>query len=233
MPACTGCPAAASIGGSKSSNKGRAVAPLDLRDYTQGGSPPALLVEARNVLEGGLQSIQPLHDSWLPLREFLVITDRGERGLFLEKGDAYVRLNSGAELTGINDALRGFRFTREDFDKPSVVCKFLMAMMFFHKGSGRVPCSTFAIEGLVHYPSEWLKGTQQTEASLRALCHEPVFVFDGDKWQTTFKAFRPDGGLDQWTLVGIHDPQASFNRILRIDVADAVPAGAFHYPFFD
>jgi hypothetical protein len=215
------------------SRSGTVVAPPGLVDHTGGEYPPGLLVEAIDTLEGCPQDILLFRDRWLPVREFLVITDQGERGLFIEKDGCYIHLNSGAELTGINVVLRGFRFTRQDFDKPSAVSKFLTVVMLSYKGSTRAPCTTFAVDGLVRDPSEWLKETKQTEASLRELCRDPVFTFDGDKWSVTCSAFRPDGGVDQWKFVGRHDAQANVNRILRIDVSDKMPPGTFHYPFYD
>jgi hypothetical protein len=202
-------------------------------DHTGGEYPPGLLSEAMDTLEGRPRDVLLFRSRSSSMRQFLVITDQGDRGVFIEKDGGYIRLNSGAELTGINLVLRGFRFTRQDFDRPSAVCKFLMAVMFCYEGSIRAPCTTFAVDGLVRDPSEWLKGTKQTEAQLRELCRDPAFLFEGDRWSITFSAFRPDGGVDKWRFVGRHDPASNVNRILRIDVSDAQPPGTFRYPLYD
>jgi hypothetical protein len=161
------------------------------------------------------------------LRVLFVTTNGGGRRLCMEAGGRRVPLDRAFELAAMNQVLRGFQFARADFERPSAVCRFLMAVALFHTGSGRVPGTSFTLDELVRDPSRWLQGGERDEQVLRELCRDPVFAFEQDKWTVTFHAFREDGAVERWEVVGRHDPRANANEILQIDATDLKPPGTF------
>ena len=62
------------------------------------------------------------------------------------------------------------------------------------------------------------------------LCEDPVFAFDGNTWTVAFNVMLPDGGVDEWTVTGVHDPEGNVNQILSVGVCEVKPAGMFFYP---
>jgi len=182
-----------------------------------------MLVQAGDVLEGRLLSVRAIQEG--AGRLFAVTTDRGESGIFMEKDGAYVRLNSGSELVAINEILRGYRFTRHHFDNPLMVNEFLSNVMYLHRGPHLVLGSSI---NMMH-PSAWLRGIGEGEALLKELSRDPEFQFEGNRWKVTFNGFRADGAVDQWSLVGRHNPETNTNEILRIDVISLKATGTFNY----
>jgi hypothetical protein len=157
-----------------------------------------------------------------------------QRGWFIERDGRYVRLDSGAELIGINEVLTAYPLAREDFNDPGIAHKFLKDILSLNGvGQGMIGSS----HGLAMMTGgdgvrSWLRGTETNEAVLRELCRDPVFAFEGNKWRITFNLFRPDGRVEQFTFIGRHDPQNNTNRMLRIDMDTIRPAGSFSYPLW-
>jgi hypothetical protein len=200
--------------------------PAELADHVEGGSPPGLLTEATDVLEGRVVSIWPVGDG--SKRLFDVDTDRGDCGIFMEEDGRYIRVNRGTDLIVINESLRKSRFTRYHFDNPNMVDELLWTVISLHTGHGSlrlIPSSSPAMSR----PSDWLHGTERNEAVFRELSREPEPTFKGNKWTVVFNVFKSDGSVDCWRLVGRHDPKANVNEILQIDTKPLKPPSTFSF----
>jgi hypothetical protein len=145
----------------------------------------------------------------------------------MEKEGKYIHVNSGSELIAINEILSEYKLTRRDFVEPKRF-RFLHEVATLHDMSGLMFLATSALKGMG--PLEfWLRGTEKDEAVLRALCRDPEFVFEGNTWTVIFNMIRPDGAVDQWTVIGEHDPRAERSEIWKIEVTPLKPPGTFSY----
>jgi hypothetical protein len=203
--------------------------------------PPELLTYAADVLGSPVDRVFPYKLGRSPERLYRVYakTGMGGRvrisGLFMEREGHYLRLDSRAELVGINELLREYRFTRQDFQDPQATFDLFGDIATLHGVSRGMPACSFALTMMTDSETGlqlWLHGTETDEGVIKELCRDPEFVFQGHKWEVSFNLFLPDGRVDQWRLVGKHDPQANANEILRIDVTTIKPPGTLSYPLF-
>jgi hypothetical protein len=207
--------------------------PYSFIDRVPGGSPPELIREATDALDDRIIVVWP-YGRWFPhsMRLFDVCTAKFGSSIFMEKDGHYLRLDASAELIGINEVLREYPFTRKDFDDPCAVSRFLGEVIRLRMGNLRIiPTGSRTLPGAAAYGyvDSWLQGTEKSEAVLRELCRDPELHFEGNKWKVTFNTFNPGGSVDQWKLIGRHDPQANANEILQIEVTRIKPMGTFSY----
>jgi hypothetical protein len=198
-----------------------------LVDHVEGGSPPELLAEATEALEGRLVCVWPIDVG--STRLFDVDTDQGDCGIFLEKEGRFIRVNRGPELIAINEALEKVRFTRYHFDNSGMVYELLWQVIsrYMYNSSVRFLPSC---DPLMLRPAYWLHGTERDEAVFRDLSREPEFTFTGNRWTTAVNVFKSDGSVDSVRVTGKHDPTANVNTILRVSVTPLRPAGTFSFP---
>ena len=188
--------------------------------------PAELIEKASRILGGQVVIVWESHNDWSSRRVWTIRTSRAE-GIFMEKEGKYVHVNSGSELVAINEILSEYQMAQPDFVDARGF-HFLHEVATLHDRSGLMFLATSALEGLG--PLEfWLRGTEKDEAVLRALCREPEFVFEGNTWTVVFNMIRPDGAVDQWTVIGEHDPHADRSEIWKIDVTPLKPPGTFSY----
>jgi len=195
-------------------------------DRTTEGCPPELLTEASKVFGERVVQVWGGQTPWWPRKHvYIIVTYSGKEGVFLEKDGRYVHVNAGAELLAINEILREIKFTRADFNDPQETHRFLTEVACLHRGPRLVPGSWFILNSASH----WLRGEEQDETVLIRLCKDPQFTFEGNTWTVVFNVFKPDGSVDEWRVVGEHDPDARANLILASDLAPLKPPGTFSY----
>jgi hypothetical protein len=204
--------------------------PLSSAEYRR---DPELLEEAADILGSRIISVWPFAVGRVSNKVFLVMAENRKRGWFVRREGHYVRLDSGAELVGINDVLRDYRFTRQDFNDPAAVFQFLSDVTAWCGVGQGMPGSSYGLAMMTSRStglSPWLGGREKNEAALQELCRDPEFAFTGNTWRVRFNMFRPGGSVNEFMLVGRHDPEANANEILRIDVTTIRPPGTFSYP---
>ena len=184
----------------------------DFDDHVPGGAPADLIAEVQDVLEGRLISIWPSAGS--------------ERVPVF-----WVRVDSGAELVVINAMLQDAPVRREEFDMSPIMFYRLTRLMAYYDAIPSVPAFTSVVARDNSDIFHWLSGTEENKAVLEELCCDPEFVFDGDKWTTTYNAFRRDGSVFRWRIIGRYNPQTNVVRILRLDVTPVKPPGTFGWPY--
>ncbi len=188
--------------------------------------PPDLITKARAVLGGRIRRVWDAQQDWSSRKVFVIRTTK-DRGTFMERNGQYVRLDSGAELLGINEVLSDFTFTRSDFSDPGRLVRFLSEVMFSHHGpEGTVASGSLQRMGWLEL---WLRGNEKDESVLKKLCEAAEVEFDGDVWRVVFNTIRRDGGADQWELTGRHDPDGKKNEIWNIEVTPIKPPGTFSW----
>jgi hypothetical protein len=79
-------------------------------------------------------------------------------------------------------------------------------------------------------PSHWLRGKEKNKAILTRLCQDPQFRVADNRWTVTFNVFRSDGGVDEWTVIGVHDSESRTNKIEKMEGRQLRPRGTFFYP---
>lgn len=193
------------------------------------GTPPALLPLARMALNDEIWRISVVEYGWLSKSLFMVTTSRGKTGIFMEKSGGFAHVNSGRGLTAINEILQEYHFARDDFSDPERVYAFLKEVTFLRTGPRLIPCSSVGLRKIGPI-RDWLKYLEDEELVIRELCEDPVFAFHGSTWTVVFNVMLPDGGVDQWTVTGVHDLEANVNQILSVGVCEVKPADTFHYP---
>lgn len=200
--------------------------PLSGKEYRR---DPQLLEETGDILGSPIVNVWPFVVGRGSNKVFAVAAANGKRGWFVKREGHYVRLDSGAELIGINEVFRDYRFTRQDFNDPAIVFDFLShAVSLCGTGQG-MPASSHGLLRMGDL-SSWLRGTEKDEAAIKKLCRDPEFIFKGNNWKVTFNMFRPGGSVSQFILSGRHDPQANANEILSMSVTTIRPPGTFSYP---
>jgi len=195
--------------------------------------PPQLLEEAADILGAPVLIVSPCAVGQVSNKVFSVVAENRAHGWFILREGHYVRLDSGVELLGINAVLREYRFTRQDFNDPAAVFDFLDAVTALYgvrQGMLGSSQGLMRMRDLRTGLSSWLRGTEKSEAAVEALSRDPEFIFQGSKWRVVFSMFRTDGSVDQFTLLGRHDPQADANVLLQIDVTKIRPRGTFSWP---
>jgi len=139
---------------------------------------------------------------------------------------------SGPELAVINNSLKDYMFTEQDFDEQDRVVPFLEELVAPHYNSHLLVGSTRTLRFMERGDiSSWLRAKEKSEAVLRGLCSDPQFVFEGNKWRITFNVFKKDGGVDKWQVVGEHDPKNEYNQVEKIEISTLKPKGTFSWPF--
>jgi len=203
---------------------------IEFLDHTNGRCPPDLLTKAGKILGGRIIEVWDASSPWPSKTKtlYLVTANSGKRGIFMVADGGYIHVNSRAELLAINEILREHAFTRRDFNDIQKVDLFLSEVMFLHHGPSLVPGSSLMLR--MTDASRWLRGTEKNEAILRELCEDPQFSFEGEVWSVVFNAFKPDGSVDQWKIVGEHHPEENINQILGVEVIPLKPPGTFSNP---
>ncbi|GEM_PF-1964299 len=181
------------------------------------------------VLNDEIWRIAVVEYNWSSKNVFMVTTSRGKTGIFMEKSAGFVHVNSGRGLTAMNEILQEYHFARDDFSDPERVYAFLNEVTFLRTGPRLIPCSSVGLRKIGPIRA-WLKYLEDDELVIRELCEDPVFTFVGDTWTVVFNVMLPDGGVDQWTVTGVHDSEANVNQILSAEVCEVKPADTFHYP---
>jgi hypothetical protein len=204
--------------------------PRGIRGNVDPGDAQELLAKATLLLDGPIIELWRIHTDWSSRRVFMVRTRQGETAIFLEKDGKWAHLNSGAELIGINEILQDYRFARDDFANPPKVHLFLHEVAVLHRGVQLMLGSSITLLRLGSCGLEArMRGTETNEEVMRSLCHDPEFSFSGDIWSVRFNVFTENGAVDEWTVIGQHDPRRNVNEIWRIRILPVKPPGTFSW----
>lgn len=192
-------------------------APAQLEDRTSQGAPPQLLREAERLLKGRVIFVEDYNYQWSSQTLFRVYTSGGKDGMFLERHDDYIQLNTPASLNEINVVLRDRRFPREAFGNAESVFHYLSVLVDLYEGPHRfIGSSTFlgvlGPDGM----AEWSRGSKKKDITLRELCRDAHFVFEGSNWVVRFHVFEPDGRVEQWQVAGEFNAATQSNAIHKI-----------------
>jgi hypothetical protein len=139
---------------------------------------------------------------------------------------------SAADLAVTNEILAKepqVRLDREDFSIPYRAGALLHISVGSHYRGCYVTCSSDSLR-IMGNLSHWLRGREKSEAVLRQFCQDPHFTFEGNRWTVVFRVLRSDGGVDEWTAIGEHDPQARISKIEKVEGRQLRPKGTFFYP---
>lgn len=204
-----------------------AVSQPDFRTYT----PPLLISTAERVLTGPVVNVGIHTFNWSSKKIFVVYTRRGKVGTFMESNGDYVQMNLPSGISAINEVLRDYRFTRQDFADAESVYHFLETVVLLYEGEGR-PIGSSVFLGTLGGPegvARWSRHSKKIETALREVCRDPQFAFDGDTWVVRFNVFRPDGGVDQWRVEGEFSPATQSNAIRKAERHVLKKRGTFAY----
>ncbi|MHC4463870.1 MAG: hypothetical protein ACYS30_20920 [Planctomycetota bacterium] len=138
---------------------------------------------------------------------------------------------SGPELAVINNSLKDYMFTEQDFNEPDRVWDFLQELASLHYDSYPLVASGGTLWSVKKDDiSSWLKTKEKSEAVFRKLCPDPLLTLEANKWEIVFNVFRRDGGVDKWQVRGEHYPEERYNQIEKIKISTLKPKGTFFCP---
>jgi hypothetical protein len=138
---------------------------------------------------------------------------------------------SAPELSVINESLRDYMFSKQDFNEPNSVWAFLQELAALHYDSYLLVGSSGTMRLMERNDiSSWLRGKEKSKAVLRELCSDPKFMLEGNKWKVLFNMFKKDGSVDKWEVVGKHDPENKYNQVEKIEISTLRPKGTFSWP---
>jgi hypothetical protein len=148
-----------------------------------------------------------------------------------KSGEGDSKMKPPPDISTINESLKDYRFTRQDFNEPQEFDSFLHKLVvLYYDAPAHLVCSSIAWRMIENGVDSWLQGAEKSEAVLKKLCRDPEFMFEGNKWIVVFNVLKPDGSVDKWKAVGEHDPENNTNRIEKIEVAALRPKGTFFVP---
>ena len=135
------------------------------------------------------------------------------------------------ELAAINNSLMDYMFLKRYFDEPDRLWAFLQELAVLHYDSYPFVASGGTLWSVRRDEiSAWLKAKEKNEVDFRKLCPDPQFVVAGNNWKVIFNVFKKDGSVDQWQVVGEHDPQKKYNQVEKIEITTLKPSGTFFCP---
>ena len=138
---------------------------------------------------------------------------------------------SAQDMDVINESLRDYMFSKQDFNEPNSVWAFLQELAALHYDSYPLVGSGGTLWSIKRDDiSSWLRAKEKSEAVFRELCSDPQFVFEGNKWIVVFNVFKKDGGVDKWEVVGEHDPDNKYNQVEKVEISILKPKGTFSWP---
>ncbi len=201
-------------------------------DRTKNGASPQLVARAEKALRGNIEAIWERSYNWSSKNIFDVCTDRGDQGVFVEKGRDYIQINSGLKIELLNEILQEYPITRQDMNRAGSTRHFLEFVVGLCDGPGRTVGSSNFLRNLGSRVSHWARNDKKTEMALRELCHDPQFVFDGNHWVVEFNVLNPDGGAVRWRVSGEFCPETQSNSIDTIERHVLKKKGTFAYTMY-